>query len=81
MTDKHPLTPKLIDALSEYRTCDEAMRAAADWQLEQVVEWLKGNLGSSMYLQLVEDNVLGKSGTEVNVGYVIQHLREEMRPL
>ena len=38
MTDKHPLTPKLIDALSEYRTCDEAMRAAADWQLEKVIQ-------------------------------------------
>jgi hypothetical protein len=34
-----------------------------------------------MYLQLVEDNVLGESGIEVNVDYVIQHLREEMRPL
>ena len=38
MTDKHPLHPKLIDALSEYRTCDEAMRTAADWQLEQVIQ-------------------------------------------
>ena len=43
MTDKHPLHPKLIDALSEYRTCDEAMRAAADWQLKQVTKWLKSN--------------------------------------
>lgn len=34
---KHPLHPKLIDALSEYKTCPEAMRAAADWQLEEVV--------------------------------------------
>ena len=38
MTDQHPLTPKLIDALSEYRTCDEAMRAAADWQLKKVIQ-------------------------------------------
>ena len=38
MTDKHPLHPKLIDALSEYRTCDEAMRAAADWQLKKVIQ-------------------------------------------
>ena len=40
MTDRHPLHPKLIDALSEYRTCDEAMRAAADWQLKQVIKAL-----------------------------------------
>ena len=38
MTDKHPPHPKLIDALSEYRTCDEAMRAAADWQLKKVIQ-------------------------------------------
>ena len=43
MTDQHPLHPKLIDALSEFRTCDEAMRAAADWQLKQVTKWLKSN--------------------------------------
>jgi len=38
MADKHPLHPKLIDALSEFRTCDEAMRAAADWQLKKVIQ-------------------------------------------
>jgi len=43
MTDQHPLHPKLIDALSEYKTCEEAMRAAADWQLEQVIRWAKLN--------------------------------------
>lgn len=32
----HPLHPKLIDALSEYKTCPEDMQAAADWQLKQV---------------------------------------------
>ena len=37
----HPLHPKLIDALSEYKTCPEAMQAAADWQLEQVMKWLE----------------------------------------
>jgi hypothetical protein len=86
MTDQHPLTDELIDELAAEFTSeptarqvinrDRDMRAAADWQLEQVIAWLEDNLGSSMYLQLAEDN-----GTEVNVGYVIQHLREEMRPL
>ena len=27
---KHPLHPKLIDALSEYKTCPEAMQATYD---------------------------------------------------
>ena len=91
MTDQHPLTDEIMYKLhgnkrgySNPFDADD-MRAAydkgADWQLGQVVAWLEDNLGSSMYLQLVEDNILGESGTEVNVGYVIQHLREEMRPL
>ena len=81
MTEQHPLTDEIIEEIARFDPDADDMRAAADWQLKQVVEWLKGNLGSSMYLQLVEDNVLGESCTEVNVGYVIQHLREEMRPL
>jgi len=83
MTDQHPLTDEVIhrEFLPKYCYTENDLRLAADRQLEQVVAWLEDNLGSSMYLQLVEDNVLGESGTEVNVGYVIQHLREEMRPL
>ena len=78
----HPLTDEICRQIADTKdrpfTSIEMnnMRVAADWQLEQVIAWLEDNLGSSMYLQLVED-----SGTEVNVGYVIQHLREEMRPL
>jgi len=63
------------------RAFSEGHDKGSDDRLEKVIEWLKDNLGSSMYLQLVEDNVLGESGIEVNVDYVIQHLREEMRPL
>ena len=83
MTDKHPLTDEIIhrEFLPKYCYTENDLRLVADWQFEKVTEWLKGNLGSSMYLQLVEDNVLGESGIEVNVDYVIQHLREEMRPL
>lgn len=94
MAEQHPLTDEIIENICRtpsfcFEDVSEVlpvftshdMRAATDWQLEQVIEWLKDNLGSSMFLQLVEDNVLGESGTEVNVDYVIQHLREEMRPL
>jgi hypothetical protein len=42
---EHPLHPKLIDALSEYKTCPEAMRDAYDLgrddQLKQVQKELK----------------------------------------
>jgi len=45
---KHPLHPKLIDAISEYKTCPEAMRDAYDMghkkgredQMEECLKWL-----------------------------------------
>jgi len=54
MTDQHPLTDDIIDTLaSPQYDCFEGigdvncgftyddLRAAADWQLEQVIEWIK----------------------------------------
>ena len=50
MTDQHPLTDKealslfpferLMDT-SQPITIEDAMRTAADWQLEQVIKWMK----------------------------------------
>ena len=45
MVDQHPLTFYDIAEISKQRLittelCDD-MRAAADWQLEQVLKWLK----------------------------------------
>lgn len=58
MTDQHPLTDETCEDLSSCITILTApgdpdpyicpqyiaddMRAAADWQLEQVIEWIKG---------------------------------------
>jgi hypothetical protein len=56
MTDQHPLHPKLIDALSEHKTCEESMRAAADWQLEQVIQaWKQCMLSPSDDTQAIID--------------------------
>jgi hypothetical protein len=84
MTDQHPLTDELIEEIAQFepdltdplrynRTND--MRAAADWQLEQVIKWLKGNLGSSLYVEPV-----GYSGSELDADYVIEDLQKAMRP-
>ena len=46
MTEQHPLTDEMMDKIHGDRygydnPYDEVdMRAAADWQLEQVIEWL-----------------------------------------
>lgn len=61
---KHPLNPKLIDALSAYNTYPEAMQAAADWQLEQVLIWLDN--------ELLTD--------EIDVDDVLEDLKKAMRP-
>ncbi len=53
MTDQHPLTdemmretfnPKFFTFSGEHTSSwydEEAMRAAADWQLEQVINWIR----------------------------------------
>jgi len=45
MTDQHPLTDKTCYEIqwkdgADYQDETDIMRAAADWQLEQVIEWL-----------------------------------------
>ena len=42
----HPLTDETLEAIHEDYVSlkiefDQALRAAADWQLEQVIEWLE----------------------------------------
>ena len=39
----HPLTDEICDQIQDsIHPCDPAnMRAAADWQLEQVIKWIK----------------------------------------
>jgi hypothetical protein len=51
MTDQHPLTDqkamdlfsfeRLLDPSQPDLTIEDTMRAAADWQLEQVFEWIE----------------------------------------
>ena len=77
MTDQHPLTDKNCSAIesdlvreSGYDYDDfMCMRAGADWQLEQVVEWLEDSLEDHKY-----------SGIGILVDWVIEDLREAMRP-
>ena len=43
----HPLTDEICDQVTDelgYYTIENAMRAAADWQLEQVIEWIEASL-------------------------------------
>ena len=66
MTDQHPLTNEVIHREFLPKCCyrEDDLRAAADWQLKQVIDWLRHNLH------------LGPTG----VDYVVENLREAMRP-
>ena len=87
MTNQHPLTDEMCEILSRQPWLQPDvdvegtiydMRAAADWQLEQVIRWLYDNLywveedGSLRYL----------SGEMVSIDHhqIIDDLKEEMRP-
>ena len=50
------------------------LRAAADWQLKQVMEWLRNNLHNS------EFNRPAGHPEEIDVDWVIESLQEAMRP-
>ena len=69
MTNQHPLTVKICAGLSPFRLTSShdciKMRAAADWQLEQVTEWLQRSL------------FFMPPGS---VDYIVENLQEAMRP-
>jgi len=68
MTYQHPLTDEICDQIQDsVHPCDpENMRAAADWQLEQVIEWLEVNLI--------------KHGFHEGYAYLYKDLKKAMRP-
>lgn len=74
----HPLTDEMIEEIGWYDPDPDDMRAAADWQLEQVIKWLYDNLywveedGSLRYL----------SGEMVSIDHhqIIDDLKAAMRP-
>ena len=74
MTNQHPLTDEICDQIQDsVYPCDpENMRTAADWQLEQVMEWLENcNMNHS----------LSYDGEYRSDRYlVINAFREAMRP-
>jgi hypothetical protein len=79
---KHPLHPKLIDAISEYKTCPEAMRDAYDMgrekghdeMLNEVISWIKKNSWTFVeVIPFTEDH-------EFNHSKFAAHLRKAMHP-
>ena len=86
MTNQHPLTDEIIEDILlnrywwELEPCQDSLRDAADWQLEQCLEWLKVNLMKhdfhEGYAYLYDDC----SNAEIEVDKVLEDLRKAMRP-
>ena len=89
MTDQHPLTNEICDKLSikqlskldyDYESINFAedvrsdMRAAADYQLEQVIEWLKDNVSHSLLLEA------GLTALRLDLDWITDDLKQAMRP-
>ena len=76
MTDQHPLTDEIcLDLMSDHWGNGGLlmdMRAAADWQLEQVLKWLKEHAAEYAY----EDYY----GPCFNDNGLLDDLKEAMRP-
>ena len=78
MTEQHPLTDDRCDDIAPWRigtsdTCDN-MRAATDWQLERLIDWL------SVKLNALNGQWHPDLAPWIDVDCVIEDLREAMRP-
>ena len=86
--DQHPLTDGIIEEIAHsgyiddygcYNYVADDLRAAADWQLEQVVEWLKVNLmkhDNEDYVYLYDDC----SNAYIKETELLKDLQKAMRP-
>lgn len=81
MTNPHPLTDEVIDSNENWGcVCYEGimydhsdLRAAADWQLQQVIKWIEANP--------IEDYVYTDySGAIVKEKEFLKNLKQAMRP-
>jgi len=82
MTDQHPLTDEICDQIQDsVHPCDpENMRTAADWQLEQVIEWMEVNLMNHDFYKgyaYLYDNF---PNVYIKEDELLEDLREAMRP-
>jgi hypothetical protein len=82
MTNQHPLTDEICDQIQDsVHPCDpENMRTAADWQLEQVIEWMEVNLMNHDFYKgyaYLYDNF---PNVYIKEDELLEDLREAMRP-
>lgn len=88
--DQHPLTNKKLfkkfwdytvdaDVMGQVFYTPDGVRAAADWQLEQVKEWLRNNLKSEHFYWRITTPA-GYKRDEIDVYQVLKELQEAMHP-
>jgi hypothetical protein len=82
MTDQHPLTDEICDQIQDsVHPCDpENMRTAADWQLEQVIEWMEANLMNHDFYKGYAYLCDNFPNVYIKEYELLEDLRESMRP-
>ena len=82
MTKQHPLTDDIICTQGWGTAVDfgiyydeDSLRAATDWQLEQVIDWLKDNVSHSLLLEAADKVVL-----RLDLDWITDDLKQAMRP-
>ena len=88
MTEQHPLTWETIteeiassediDVYGWYHFNPDHLRAATDWQLERVIEFLRNDLDSSRLLFKYDDGDVCRP--VIDVESVIDDLKKALRP-
>ena len=61
----------MFEEMSEVSRAE--MRSAADWQLEQVIEWLKDNVSHSLFLEVGVTY-------PIDFDWIVDDLKKAMRP-
>jgi hypothetical protein len=73
MTNQHPLTDEICEEITFWRNPCDNMRGAADWQLEEVIDWL---IDASLYDYLY----LSCDFARIDKKELITDLKKAMRP-
>ena len=84
MSNQHPLTDKICEGLVTFPLESEhdyiEMRAAADWQLEQVIEWMEANLMNHDFYKGYAYLCDNFPNVYIKEYELLEDLREAMRP-
>jgi hypothetical protein len=87
----HPLTKEIMYNIQMYNIhrnhagysdpfSEDDMRAAADWQLQKVIEWLRSNLVSGGYIDISYIDIDNFHDYSIDIDDIVHDLKNDLRP-